>query len=126
MQERWLRGMLSTPAREFPEFPAALAFVTTLPAAEARRMLEQRLSSLEDRLARVRADQKVGMDMGLPRVFLIEGEYEDAVVSAELDYVRGLVDAFRSGELHWTPEWLTEVSRRFEGPLSPGSKRSPA
>lgn len=116
VQEKWLRAMLSTPAREFPEFPAALAFITTLPAAEAQKVLEMRQAALEDRLARVRADQKVGEDMRLPRVFLIEGEYEEAMVRAELDYVRGLVKDFRSGRLTWTPEWLAAVSAEFEGP----------
>lgn len=116
VQEKWLRAMLSTPAREFPEFPAALAFITTLPAAEAQKVLEMRQAALEDRLARVRADQKVGEDMRLPRVFLIEGEYEEAMVRAELDYVRGLVKDFRSSRLTWTPEWLAAVSAEFEGP----------
>jgi DNA-binding PadR family transcriptional regulator len=116
VQEKWLRAMLSTPAREFPEFPAALAFITTLPAAEAGKVLEMRQAALEDRLARVRADLKVGEDMRLPRVFLIEGEYEETMVRAELDYVRGLVKDFRSGRLTWTPEWLAAVSAEFEGP----------
>jgi DNA-binding PadR family transcriptional regulator len=116
VQEKWLRAMLSTPAREFPEFPAALAFITTLPAAEAGKVLEMRQAALEDRLARVRADLKVGEDMRLPRVFLIEGEYEETMVRAELDYVRELVKDFRSGRLTWTPEWLAAVSAEFEGP----------
>lgn len=115
LQEQWLRSMLSTPAREFPEFPAALAFITTLPAAEAQQMLQARQAALEDRLARVRADQKVGEEMRLPRVFLIEGEYEEAMVRAELDYVRGLVEDFHSGRLTWSPEWLAAVSAEFEG-----------
>jgi len=115
MQEEWLRSMLSTPAREFPEFPAALAFVTTLPAEDVQRRLEMRIAALEDRLARVRADAKVGQDMRLPRIFLIEGEYEAAMVRAELAYVRKLVDDFRDGRLTWTPEWLAAVSAQFEG-----------
>lgn len=115
LQEKWLRDMLSTPAREFPEFPAALAFITTLPAAEAQRVLEKRQAALEDRLARVRADQKIGEDMRLPRIFLIEGEYDEAMVRAELDYVRGLVEDFRSGGLTWSPEWLAAVTAEFEG-----------
>jgi DNA-binding PadR family transcriptional regulator len=115
MQEEWLRSMLSTPAREFPEFPAALAFITTLSAEDAQQRLEMRVAALEDRLARVRADAKVGQDMRLPRIFLIEGEYEAAMVRAELAYVRKLVDDFREGRLTWTPEWLAAVSAQFEG-----------
>jgi DNA-binding PadR family transcriptional regulator len=124
IHERWLRGMLSTPAREFPEFPAALAFIATLSAADARDALASRLSALEERLARLRTEQKMGEDMGLPRVFLLEGEYDEAMVRAELGFVRGLVSAFDKGELDWTPEWLAEMSRRFEGPLSPSRGRN--
>jgi DNA-binding PadR family transcriptional regulator len=115
VQEQWLQSMLSTPAREFPEFPAALAFITTLTAEDALRRLEMRAAALEDRLERVRAENKVGQDMQLPRVFLIEGEYDEAMVRAELDYVRGLVADFRAGRLTWTPEWLAAVSAKFEG-----------
>jgi DNA-binding PadR family transcriptional regulator len=114
-QEQWLQGMLSTPAREFPEFPAALAFITTLTAENAVQRLETRQAALEERLERVRAENRIGHDMQLPRVFLIEGEYAEAMVKAELDYVGRLVKDFRSGELAWTPEWLAAVSARFEG-----------
>lgn len=115
IQEQWLRSMLATPAREFPEFPAALAFITTLTASDAQRVLELRQAALADRLARVRAENKVGVDMRLPRIFLIEGEYDEAMVRTELDYVRGLVEDFRAGRLTWTKEWLAAVSAEFEG-----------
>jgi DNA-binding PadR family transcriptional regulator len=115
VQAEWLQGMLSTPAREFPEFPAALAFITTLTAEDALRRLEMRAAALADRLERVRAENKVGRDMRLPRVFLIEGEYDEAVVDTELTFVRGLVEDFRAGRLTWTPEWLASVSAEFEG-----------
>lgn len=115
VQAEWLQGMLSTPAREFPEFPAALAFITTLTAEDALRRLEMRTAALEDRLERVRAENQVGQDMRLPRVFLIEGEYDEAMVQTELEFVRGLVKDFRAGSLSWSPEWLASVSAEFEG-----------
>lgn len=115
MQEQWLQSMLSTPAREFPEFPAALAFITTLTAEDALRRLQMRASALAGRLERVRAENQAGQDMGLPRVFLIEGEYELAMAETELAFVRRLVDDFRDGRLGWTPQWLAEVSAKFEG-----------
>jgi DNA-binding PadR family transcriptional regulator len=115
-QQQWLRAMLSTPAREFPEFPAALAFITTLSADDAHHQLDLRATALEQRLAAIDAELKVGADMKLPRVFLVETEYEQAVVRAELAYVRALVEDFRAGRMTWTPEWLAEMSAQFEGP----------
>src|SRR5438093_12532354 len=38
----WLRTMLSTPEREFPDFPAALAFLPLLEPAGGPRQLEAR------------------------------------------------------------------------------------
>ncbi len=77
---RWVTGMLVAPAREFPEFPAALAFVAPLAPAELRGLLEQRLDTQEDRLAAIRAQAPPG----LPRVFLIEDEYRAAMLVAEI------------------------------------------
>jgi DNA-binding PadR family transcriptional regulator len=39
----WLRAMIATPAREFPEFPAALAHLPLLPPDEVLPLLERRL-----------------------------------------------------------------------------------
>ncbi|MEV4527852.1 hypothetical protein [Streptosporangium sp. NPDC049304] len=85
------RTMLSERAREFPEFPAALAFMLVLPPDEVRAALEERLSFLRARLSELEADLTEGGRF-LPRVFLVESEYQRAVLGAELDHVRGLVD----------------------------------
>ncbi|MER5622789.1 hypothetical protein ABT061_17290 [Streptosporangium sp. NPDC002544] len=37
----------------------------------------------------------------LPRLFLVESEYQRAMVMAELNYVRGLADDPRAGRLDW-------------------------
>ncbi|WP_229798837.1 PadR family transcriptional regulator [Planomonospora parontospora] len=99
----WMRTMLSAPAREFPEFPAALAFLPVLRPDEVRWALEERLTSLEGRLSALDADLAEGAAF-LPRVFLVESEYQRAVVRAELDYVRGLVADLREGRVDWDYE----------------------
>jgi DNA-binding PadR family transcriptional regulator len=99
----WMRTMLSTPAREFPEFPAALAFLPVLRPGEVREALQERLVSLAERLSALDADLAEGA-VFLPRLFLVESEYQRAVVGAELDYVRGLVADLREGRLGWDYE----------------------
>src|SRR6185503_3610058 len=42
----WLRTVLSTPAREFPDFPAALSLLPGLSPDEARSELEKRITAL--------------------------------------------------------------------------------
>ncbi len=96
----WMVTMLSTPAREFPEFPAALAFMPVLPPDEASAALRKRLAALRTRLSELDGElAEVGAF--LPRVFLVESEYRRAVTQAELDYLGGLLDAFEAREVTW-------------------------
>lgn len=97
---QWMRTMLSAPAREFPEFPAALAFLPVLPPDEVRAALEERVASLAARLSALDTDLVEGGKF-LPRLFLVESEYQRAVAKTELDYVQGLADDLRAGRLTW-------------------------
>lgn len=105
----WLHTMLSTPAREYPEFPAALSFLPNLPPADAVEALAARLTRLEERLAALNREiAEVGRF--LPRLFAIESEYQRQVVDAELTYVRDLVEDLRAERITWpfvdgAPAW---------------------
>ncbi|MEU8315416.1 MULTISPECIES: PadR family transcriptional regulator [unclassified Micromonospora] len=101
----WLADALATPAREFPEFPAALSFLPILPPEEAARRLDQRAGAIE---ARLREREATLAGVRLPRLFLIEDEYQLTVLRAELDWVRRLVADLRSGALTWSGEWLAD------------------
>ncbi|MBG0831106.1 PadR family transcriptional regulator [Planomonospora sp. ID67723] len=98
--KQWMRTMLSTPAREFPEFPAALAFLPALEPDEVREALQERLDRLRSRLSALDGELAEGRTF-LPRLFLVETEYQRAVLETELDYVRELVDDLRAGRLTW-------------------------
>ena len=110
----WLREMLSTPAREFPAFPAALAFLPLLTPEDALRQLEVRIIRLEAELARVDAEL-AGAARILPRLFLIEEEYLRAMLSTELEWVRFLANDLRAGRLTWDDEWLRAVASSVMG-----------
>ncbi|MBQ1046386.1 PadR family transcriptional regulator [Micromonospora sp. C32] len=101
----WLADALATPAREFPEFPAALSFLPILPPEEAARLLDQRAGAIK---ARLREREAALAGVRLPRLFLIEDEYQLTVLRAELDWVRGLVADLRAGTLTWSGEWLAD------------------
>jgi hypothetical protein len=92
--------MISTPAREFPEFPAALSFLPNLTPADATAALATREDRLVQRLAELDADLTQGSSF-LPRIFLIETEYLRQVASAELGYVRKLIDDLRTKRVTW-------------------------
>src|SRR5262245_34804754 len=91
----WMRTVLSTPAREFPDFPAALSLMDpSLQPEDLRALLEQRIAALEPRLAELETPVP-----GLPRVFLLEEEYMAAIVRAEIAWLHSIVADLRSGRL---------------------------
>ncbi|MGW0521099.1 PadR family transcriptional regulator [Crossiella sp. NPDC003009] len=92
----WMREMLGAPAREFPEFPAALSFLALFPVAEVAGWLTARAGVLAARLA-----EPPPAPEGLPRVFLVEEEYLRAMAEAELRWVRGLLAELDAGTLGW-------------------------
>ncbi len=116
----WMRDMLAAPAREFPEFPAALAFLPLLDAGDVAAQLEARAASLEQELGRLQ-DGIAATASFLQRVFVIEDEYRIAVLRTELDWVRSLAAEVRDGRLGWTEEWL-----RGHGDAAPGGGPQPA
>lgn len=100
MLHEWLRTMVSTPAREFPEFPAALAFLPTLSPAEALAALSTRGEKLERRIAAIDEELAQGRTF-LPRIFLIESEYQREVATAELSYVNSLIEELATERITW-------------------------
>ncbi len=99
--DRWLRTMLSTPAREFPEFPAALASMLILDPETVADHLDQRAERLAAELSATEAEIAA-----LPRSFVVEDEYRIVVGRAELDWLRSVVADLRSGALSWSREEL--------------------
>ncbi|MEU6430214.1 PadR family transcriptional regulator [Microbispora sp. NPDC046973] len=98
--KQWMRTMLSTPAREFPEFPAALAFLSVVTPEEALTALRQRIAALEARLSALDAEMADSLSF-VARLFLVESEYQRAQVATELEFVRGLADDLSEGRLTW-------------------------
>jgi DNA-binding PadR family transcriptional regulator len=97
----WLRQMLAAPASEFPEFPAALSFIYLLTPKAARAELARRAVALEAR--RRHLGETLREHAGaVPRLFLLELEYMNAVVEAELAWVHGVITDLDGGRLTWT------------------------
>lgn len=96
-----LREMLLRPSQEYPQLAAALTFATLLPVAEVAQMLALRTVAVEARLA---ANDSVidGLrKQEVERAGLIEVEYVQALLHAELEWLRGIVDDIRDGRLQW-------------------------
>lgn len=101
----WLREMLSSPAQEFPEFPAAVSLLPLLPPDDALRQLEKREARLIEQIACL--DKELRAETaGLPRLFLLESEYIRTVLDAELKWVRSVITDLRDGRLTWNEDWM--------------------
>jgi DNA-binding PadR family transcriptional regulator len=102
---QWLEEMLAVPRQEFPEFPAALAHVMMLTPGETLALMERR----EALLAAMHGGIEAGLasTVSMPRVISLEAEYVLATASAQLAWVRSIIDDLRTGRLSWTEEELT-------------------
>ncbi len=94
---RWLVEMLPAPAREFPEFPVALAFLALISPEQTRELLSRRAEAVAERVAAIDGQAPPG----LPRLFLLEDEYRAAMLRAELGWLRGVLADLDSGSLTW-------------------------
>jgi DNA-binding PadR family transcriptional regulator len=109
----WLRQLLEEPSHEFPKFGAALMFIGALGFKdEAIKVLERRAATFEADIASIDAVLR-GLPADLPRLFVIEEEYGQAMRQAELDWLRRTVAELKGGSLEW-PRMLSE----HEWPMS--------
>lgn len=112
---QWLYGMLAAVRNEFPQFPAALSFAMGLPPDQVEAALDQRARVLRKDLARIGEN----LAATLPRVTLLDDEYLRAVTAAELNWIDGILDDLRTGELTWSKEQLASVATETLAPVAP-------
>lgn len=114
----WLRQILSTPAAEYPEFPAAISFLPLLSPDDALNQLELRAEAIAAELDRMDAGVKQAAQV--PRLFLLEMEYLRAVRATELAWVNAVIDDLRAGRITWSEAWLRQVAAQFSSDPSSG------
>lgn len=108
----WTRQILSTPSREFPEFPAAISVLPLLSPEDALEQFEKRIIALEMEGGRLKK-QTVDAATYVPRLFLLEMEYLYRQTSAELRWVKSVADDLRSGKLTWSEAWIRKMAEEL-------------
>ncbi|MEV4361809.1 PadR family transcriptional regulator [Nonomuraea sp. NPDC004186] len=96
-----LRQLLEKPDPDRRAFVAAVSLIGCLPLAEAQRALRGRAATIEGVLAGMEAHLRAMADSGLPAILMLEVECEQALYTAELGWIRGLLDRLDKGELDW-------------------------
>jgi DNA-binding PadR family transcriptional regulator len=87
----WMRELVSSPVKEYPQFEAALSLLPALPPEEVIELLQIRLGLIEKRFAKYDEEARVCQEMKLPRLFSLESEYARALLEAEYNYCKGLL-----------------------------------
>jgi DNA-binding PadR family transcriptional regulator len=103
--EDWMRELLSTPAKDFPQFTQAMSVLAILDQVDAQLQLGARVLRLEGEIAAVESMMH-RLAGALPRLFQLETEYVLALRRAELAWVAGVAADLRTGRLGWTREQL--------------------
>lgn len=100
----WLADLLAVPVHEFPRFESALSLMAVLPVDEALELLGRRARQLDVCAAGLRGSLGKLCET-LPRLFLVETEYQLRMMEAEADYVRSLVQEIGDGTLSGVDAW---------------------
>lgn len=100
----WVRELISTPEREHPRFKAGLSMLGALAPSDAAALLERRLAELEQQLAGQR-DALARNRHEVPRLYLVEDEYDLAIREAEATWIRALVDELMDGSFPDIARW---------------------
>jgi DNA-binding PadR family transcriptional regulator len=109
----WLSEMISTPRNEYPQFPAALSFLMLLGPEESRQVLARRADILREQLAVIDGELKDYADT-LPRVTMLETEYQRAITAAELRWVKKVIEDLRTGALAWSEDDFATASQAYQ------------
>jgi len=112
----WLEEMLAVPRQEFPEFPVALSHILMLTPQEALPLLQQREAELTATHQALQAG--LAFAGSLPRVVMLESEYVLATATAQLSWLRSVIEDLRTGRLSWSEGELRELA---EGSASQAS-----
>lgn len=120
----WLAELVGTPAKEYPDFEAALALLAALPPDTALALLRERAGRLEVAVAQAHAAREVFQKQQVPRLFWVETEFHTALLDAELAYVRRLADDIDSGALEGL-QWWRDIYDHDRPATPPNPDRKP-
>jgi len=113
----WLRELLSTPGKEYPQFEAGLSLLPALPPDEVTDVLETRMEFLKKDIEQIKAGLQQAKDMQLPALFSIESEYRLAGLETELGFVGNLITRIRKDGCGFLKLW-----KQWHAERAPGKK----
>jgi DNA-binding PadR family transcriptional regulator len=101
----WMREILSTPVKEFPQFEAGLSLLPALPPEEAIDVLDTRVAFLKKDIEQIKHGLQQAKVHKLPALFAIESEYRLAGLKTERAFVEDLIARIRKDGCGYLKEW---------------------
>lgn len=111
----WLAELIGTPAKEYLAFEAGLSLMAGLAPDDAARLLDARAARLRSLLKAGEEMLRWALDLGVPRLFLIEGDYRRGQIHAEIDFVERLAASIRDESLEGVAGWRDVARQREAG-----------
>ncbi|WP_433366061.1 PadR family transcriptional regulator [Actinoplanes sp. CA-142083] len=100
----WARELLSVAEPELPRFRAGLSVMAVLGPDEVVSLLQQRLAAVEREITEAEGTLELHSPR-VPRLFLIEIEYDLAMLRAEEGWMRSLIAEISEERLPGLDEW---------------------
>lgn len=100
----WVRELIAEPEPEQPRFMAGLSVAGVLHPDEVTELLAQRRDRMRERLDN-RREELARYATEVPRLFLIETEYELALQEAEFAWVESFLDELTTGSFPMLSQW---------------------
>jgi hypothetical protein len=101
----WMREILSTPSKEYPQFEAGLSLLPALPPEEVTDVLDTRMEFLKKDIEQIKVGLQQAKAMELPALFSIESEYRLAGLETELGFVEDLIARIRKDGCGFLKQW---------------------
>lgn len=98
---RRLTSLLGDEHPTYPLFTVGLAEATELPAEVVADQLERRLARQRDRLEHLAGAYAQLRELGLPRRFLLDVEYDEARLRHEVEWLGRTIGELRDHHLDW-------------------------
>ena len=100
----WVGELVATPEREYPRFRVALSVLGALTPDEATSLLRRRVELLRERISDQR-ESLASHSREVPRLFLVELEYDLAILEAELAWACSLLEELTTGSFPGLAQW---------------------
>jgi DNA-binding PadR family transcriptional regulator len=91
----WMRELLGTPVKEYPQFEAALSLLPAVPPEEALALLEARVRRLGEMSEELRAAVELAVKH-VEALFLVENEYRLSLIDSERQFIEGLIQRIKT------------------------------